>query len=55
MKSLPPLELELILVASEVTNRSENFRQLAREAGVLEQFEENFSNTKTESIQFLGF
>ena len=55
MKSLPPLELELILVASEMTNRSENFRQLAREAGVLGQFEESFSNTKTESIQSLGF
>ncbi|MCK5191588.1 MAG: hypothetical protein KAR12_16200 [Methylococcales bacterium] len=50
MKSLPPLELELILVASEMTNRSENFRQLARDAGVLGQFEESFSNSKRESV-----
>ncbi|MCK4842140.1 MAG: tryptophan 7-halogenase [Methylococcales bacterium] len=38
IKSLPPLELELILVASEMTNRSDNFRQLAKEAGVLDKF-----------------
>jgi len=34
MKSLPPLELALILVASEMTSRSGNFLQLAHEAGV---------------------
>jgi len=55
MKSLPPLELELILVASEMTNRSENFRRLAREAGVLGQFEESFSGRKRESITALEF
>ncbi|MEI6111569.1 MAG: NAD(P)/FAD-dependent oxidoreductase [Cyanobium sp. ELA712] len=55
MKSLPPLELELILVASEMTNRSENFRILAREAGVLGQFEENFSSRKREQIEMLDF
>ena len=55
MKSLPPLELELILVASEMTNRSENFRQLAREAGVLGQFEESFSNIKRGSDLSLKF
>jgi flavin-dependent dehydrogenase len=55
MKLLPQLELELILVASEITNRSENFRQLAREAGVLGQFEENFSGRKTERIEALDF
>ncbi len=55
MKSLPPLELELILVASEMTNRSENFRQLAREAGVLGEFENNFSGKKSEAIESLGF
>ncbi len=38
MKAMPPLELELMLVASEMTNRSENFKQLARDAGVWEQF-----------------
>jgi len=52
---LPQLELELILVASETTNRSENFRRLAREAGVLGQFEENFSGRKTERIEALDF
>jgi len=51
MKSLPPLELELILVASEMTNRSENFRQMAREAGVLGKFEERF----LERIEGLAF
>jgi flavin-dependent dehydrogenase len=55
MKSLPPLELELILVASEMTNRSENFRQLAREAGVLGQFEESFSKIKRGSDLPLNF
>ncbi len=55
MKSLPPLELELILLASEMTNRSENFRHLAREAGVLGQFEENFSGRKREPITALEF
>jgi flavin-dependent dehydrogenase len=53
MKSLPPLELELILVASEMTNRSENFRHLARDAGLLGKFEENFSGRKREPIAAL--
>ncbi len=34
IKTLPPLELELIRVASEMTNRSDNFRRLAHEAGI---------------------
>lgn len=55
MKLLPPLELELILIASEMTNRSENFRKLAREAGVLGQFEENFSGRNTKRIDTLNF
>ena len=38
MKSLPPLELELMLVASEMTNRSENFKQLAHETGIWARF-----------------
>lgn len=53
MKSLSPLELELILVASEMTNRSENFRKLAREAGVLGQFEERFCQPEREQIGML--
>lgn len=54
MKSLPPLELELILVASEMTNRSENFRRLAREAGVLGRFEQSFSGRSHERIDKLN-
>lgn len=38
MKSVPLLELELMLVAAQMTNRSENFTQLAKEAGVWENF-----------------
>ena len=55
MKSLPPLELELILVASEMTSRSENFRRLAREAGVLGKFEESFSGNGSKRIESLEF
>jgi flavin-dependent dehydrogenase len=55
MKTLPPLELELILVASEMTNRSENFKKLAREAGVLDQSYVGFSDRKQEQINTLSF
>ncbi len=55
MKSLPPLELELMLVASEMTNRSDNFRQLARDAGVLGQFEDGFGAGKSKKINALDF
>lgn len=53
MKTLPPLELELLLVASEMTDRSENFHRLAREVGVFERFEDNYRAGKTESIESL--
>ena len=55
MKSLPPLELELMLVAAEMTNRSENFKQLAREAGVWAQFSEQFEQQKHGVIEELHF
>lgn len=55
MKSLPPLELELILLASEMTNRSDNFRQLAKEAGVLAKFDESFFGKSSEGIDSLSF
>jgi len=55
MKAMPPLELELMLVASEMTNRSENFKQLAREAGVWEQFSEQFEQQKRGVIEELDF
>lgn len=38
MKSRPRLELELILVTAQMTNRSENFIQLAKEAGIWDDF-----------------
>ncbi|WP_031434582.1 NAD(P)/FAD-dependent oxidoreductase [Methylomarinum vadi] len=55
IKSLPPLELELLLVAAEMTNRSDNVHRLAREAGVLEKFEEKFSGRNAERIESLEF
>lgn len=55
MKSLPPLELELMLVAAEMTNRSENFKQLAREAGVWAQFADQFEQQKSGKIDELYF
>ncbi len=55
MKSLPPLELELMLVASEMTNRSENFKQLAHEAGVWAQFSAQFEQQNKGLIEELLF
>jgi len=43
MKTLSPLELELILVAAEMTNRSENVKKLAREAGVMDKLKKQHS------------
>jgi flavin-dependent dehydrogenase len=54
MKSMPPLELELIRVAAEMTNRSENFKQLAREAGVWDSVSATISCGKTEKIETLS-
>ena len=55
MRSLPALELELILVASEMTNRSDNFRRLAREAGIQGDFDKNFSGISSEKNEQLLF
>ncbi len=55
MKAMPPLELELMLVASEMTNRSENFKQLAHEAGVWQRFSEQHEQQKRGVIDDLGF
>lgn len=55
LKSLPPLELELILVASEMTNRSENFRKIALEAGVWDEFMQKMPHGITERIETLDF
>lgn len=51
IKALPPLELALILVASEMTNRSENFRQLARDAGVWDKLEKSDWLGKQEGLE----
>jgi flavin-dependent dehydrogenase len=53
MKAMPSLELELMLVASEMTNRSENFKQLAHEAGVWERFSEQHEQQKRGVIEDL--
>lgn len=55
MKSLPSLELELIFVASEMTNRSENFRKLAKEAGVFDDFDTAFSSRSQKNFTSLNF
>ncbi len=55
MKTLSPLELELILVASEMTNRSENFRQLAHEAGVWDSSQLSKKDQTSDSIESLIF
>lgn len=53
MKSLSPLELELIMVTSSMTNRSKNFIKLAREAGVFGQFDESFVKSRWEQSETL--
>ena len=42
MKRMPPVELELMLVASCISDRSTNFRNMAKEAGVLGDFGDGF-------------
>jgi len=55
MKSLSPLELELILVTSAMTNRSDNFRKLLKEAGAIEKFEGNFPDRVSGEVEPLLF
>lgn len=50
MKSLPPLELELIYLISQVTNRSDNFIQLAKEVGIWADFQQQHYERLTENI-----
>lgn len=50
MKAMPPLELELIYLVSQVTNRSENFTQLAKETGVWSELEQQRLQQVTETI-----
>ncbi len=37
MKSMPLVELEMMLVASDISNRSSNFHEMAKQAGILEE------------------
>ncbi|WP_420630855.1 NAD(P)/FAD-dependent oxidoreductase [Candidatus Leptofilum sp.] len=37
MKSMPLVELEMMLVASDISNRSTNFHEMAKQAGILEE------------------
>lgn len=46
MKQMPPIELELMLVASCLSDRSDNFRNIAREAGVLGKFGDGFTSER---------
>ncbi len=55
MKTLPSLELELILVAAEMTNRSDNVKQLAKEAGVLDKLNDQLSNENDKWVKSLSF
>lgn len=55
MKAMPALELELMLVASEMTSRSDNFKQLAHEAGVWQRFSEQHEQQKRGFIENLKF
>jgi len=50
MKAMSPLELELIFLVAQVTNRSENFNVLARETGVWTDFEHQPPQSVTENI-----
>lgn len=53
IKSIPPLELELMLAASEITNRSGNFRRLVEDAGLLDAFEKRHAGSKTHALEEL--
>lgn len=50
MKAMTPLELELLFLVAQVTNRSENFIQLARETGVWSCLEHHTREQLTENI-----
>ncbi len=55
MKAMPALELELMLVAAEMTNRSENFKQLAKEAGIWKNFIAQSQGEQLVKISHLNF
>ena len=53
MRQMSPLELEMMLVASDISNRSGNFRQMAKDAGVLGQFDQSFVSDKATILESL--
>lgn len=55
MKSMPLMELELMLVAAQMTDRSDNFKQLAKEAGVWGVFIAQSQANEKVSIEALDF
>ncbi|MCF6250053.1 MAG: FAD-dependent oxidoreductase [Methylococcaceae bacterium] len=55
MKSRPRLELELILVTAQMTNRSENFIQLAKEAGIWDDFSASAESGWSGNVSELEF
>jgi flavin-dependent dehydrogenase len=55
MKAVPLLELELMLVAAQMTDRSDNFKQLAKEAGIWENFTACSRAHEQISIETLSF
>lgn len=46
MKAMPPIELEMMLVASCISDRSTNFREMAKQAGVLGDFGDGFQSDR---------
>ena len=54
MKSMPPIELEMMLVASDISNRSSNFLRMANEAGVLGKYGEGFTSDKARILSELN-
>ncbi len=53
MKSIPSLELELMLAASQMTNRSENFRRIAIDSGMLDKVDNPFRNSRVSYLSEL--
>jgi flavin-dependent dehydrogenase len=55
MRSMPPLELELMLVAAQTTDRSENFKQLAQQAGIWDNFTAQSKGEELANLTQLNF
>lgn len=53
MRTVPSVELELMLAAASVSNRSENFRKLVNEAGISNHVDEKTVYGKTKNLSAL--